>query len=150
MSRNRISAADLPAKYQAQIGPQLYPHPALAAATIMPAPKKRLRQSAKPLMNGLETEFYSHLQRAALREFIYPQAIRLELARNHWYKPDFFVPGNRTDKSSVIGTFYEVKGPHAFRGGFENMKVAARRYQFFEFVLVWLDDGRWQEQIVLP
>ena len=148
---NRITSADLPARYQAQLAKQLYPEtPPLTAdeAATMPKPKKRLRQSSKPLMNKLETEFYNHLvAQATPTASIFPQAIRLELARGHWYKADFFVPGGY---GSDCGCFYEVKGPHAFRGGFENLKVAARRYPFFQFALVWLDDGKWQEQVVLP
>lgn len=165
--KNRISVADLPARYQKQLADQLYPpfkgpgktgnepltHEDYAVlARILPryAPKKRLRQSTKPLMNKLETEFMDWLVRTGTpKENIFPQAMRLEISNGHWYKPDFFVTPTESDEWPQ-GRFYECKGPHSFRGGFENVKDAARRFKHFKFILVWLDDDRWQEQIVLP
>ena len=89
---NRISATDLPPRYQAQVAKQLYPIAQMKAAGLDPTPaKKRLRQSSKPLMNKLEEAFYGHLLRTIPREMIFPQAIRLEISNGHWYKPDFFV-----------------------------------------------------------
>ena len=39
---------------------------------------------------------------------------------------------------------YEVKGPKVFRGGFENLKVAARVHPWVKFYLVWEDGaGGW-------
>ena len=168
--KNRISAADLPARYQKQLADQLYPPfkgPAKTMGSATPeinvdilrkqfasnlpaATKKRLRQSSKPLMNKLESEFMDWLVRTGTpKENIFPQAMRLEISNGHWYKPDFFVTPTESDEWPQ-GWFYECKGPHSFRGGFENVKDAARRFKHFKFILVWLDDGRWQEQIVLP
>jgi hypothetical protein len=161
--KNRISAADLPARYQAQIaamlnesvkslpspkevGDLLYKNSPFGAA----APKKRLRQSTKPLMNKLETAFYEHLTRTLLPSMVLVQAISLRLGNGIAYRPDFFTPTVACMGDYHFGTFYEVKGPKVFRGGFENLKVAAHTYPFFVFALVWLDDCTWQEQIVLP
>ena len=44
----------------------------------------------------------------------------------------------------------EVKGPHAFRRGFENLKMAAHKYPWIKWVLVWKENGEWREQTVLP
>jgi hypothetical protein len=81
----------------------------------------------------------------------------LELANGIWYKPDFFVPGSSYISSEVGSLAYpeqsiawEVKGPHAFRGGMENLKVAARVHPWCRFYLVWKLDGMWKEQEVLP
>lgn len=144
---NRISAADLPRRYQDQVAQQLGKAPPAVVTSTVVAAKGRVRQSSKPLLNKLETDFQSFLATKYLEEDIFPQAVRLELARGHWFKPDFLLLDTMT---GLRPTFYEVKGPHAFRGGFENLKVAARRYQFFKFILVWRDEGVWKEQHILP
>jgi hypothetical protein len=66
------------------------------------------------------------------------------LGNGIWYKPDFtgFVDGSYTA--------WEVKGPHAFRGGFENLKVAANQYKEINWHLVWKEGGQWKDQGVLP
>lgn len=122
--------------------------------------KKRLRQDSKPRMNKLEERFY--LEKLMLdyrEETVLIQAVRLELARGIWYKPDFFLPAAFSRMPSGAGSgrhrgaiAYEVKGPKVFRGGFENLKVAARVHTWCRFFLVWQDedDGSWQRQEVLP
>ena len=102
---------------------------------------KRIRQSSKPLMNGLESEYFQILQ-ADYRN-VRPQAMRFKLGNGIWYKPDF------TYTHNMMLTCVEVKGPHAFRGGFENLKVAAGLYPEFNWLLVWKQDGVWKEQKVL-
>lgn len=106
---------------------------------------KRLRQSSKPLMNKLETELF-HFLKANYPEdsVIVPQGIRFRLGNGIWYKPDFVI-------FAGMVWAYEVKGPRAFRGGFENLKVAAGLYPMIRWRLVWKDqNGIWQEQKVLP
>lgn len=102
---------------------------------------KRIRQSSKPLLNALEREFQCFVQ-AHTDLSLVPQSIRFMLANGIWYKPDFvcFCPL----------VCYEIKGPHAFRGGFENLKVAASRYPQFTWKLMWKQGAQWKEQIVLP
>ena len=104
---------------------------------------KRIRQSAKPLENKLEREFREYLERQYPHVKIYAQAKRYRLANGLWYKPDcvFFLDGRET--------VYECKGPHAFRGGFENLKMAATTYQDSDWWLAWKVDGEWQLQRVL-
>lgn len=125
-------------------------------AGMFPAPmsagpvggKKRLRQSAAPVLNKLETRFYGHLLTQYDRLNIHSQAVRLELARGIWFKCDFFVSPHEL---CTTPTFYEVKGPKSFRGGFENLKVAARVHKWAKFFLVWEDAaGNWQRQEILP
>lgn len=107
-------------------------------------PKKRIRQSSKPLLNKLETEFLHWIKDEYPTAVIWSQALRFRLANGLWYKPDF------------VGDFggevyvYEVKGPHAFRGGFENLKMAATAYPAWTWKLVWKEGSRWMEQIVRP
>jgi len=109
---------------------------------IPPDPPKprRIRQSTKPLMNKLEGEWLAFYGKWF--PVIYPQSIRFKLANGVWYKPDFIALKEMT--------CWEIKGPHAFRGGFENLKVAAHQYTEFKWVLCWKADGGWKEQVVLP
>lgn len=101
---------------------------------------KRIRQSTKPLLNKLEDEWLAFYEKWFDR--IYAQGIRFKLANGLWYKPDFVC--------FTVKTCWEIKGPHAFRGGFENLKVAASQYPDFKWVLTWKQDGGWKEQVVLP
>lgn len=123
---------------------------------------KRIRQSSKPKMNKLELEFFEKLKQdygsgrdvggSTFSGFeILCQAVRLELANGQWYKPDFFIPSafvRHADWDKSVA--YEVKGPHAFRGGFENLKTAARVHQWCKFYLVWKEGQEWKRQEVLP
>lgn len=112
-------------------------------------PKKRIRQSTKPLMNKLETEFYEQIK--GIYQVVWPQAIRLRLGNGIWYKPDFLCLNHvGTDARVNCLVAYEVKGPHAFRGGFENLKVAAAQYPQIHFTLVWKEGTDWKSQHILP
>lgn len=117
--------------------------PFLAPVPVSVPKKKRIRQSTKPLMNRLELEFYEILKQNYYPNSIFAQAIRFKLGNGIWYKPDFIVFGLNVRA-------YEVKGEHAFRGGFENLKVAASLYKSVGWILVWKHDGQWCEQTVLP
>lgn len=121
--------------------------PAPMNADPVPA-KKRLRQSAAPVLNKLETRFHGHLLATYEPDSIHCQAVRLELARGHWYKADFYVAPHA---SCTRPMFYEVKGPHAFKGAFETVKVAARVHKWAKFFLVWEDKqtGQWARQQIL-
>lgn len=150
----------LPQAAQRQIHDQLYSPaspvslavagrtpPSLEAGTPQgsPGPKKRLRQSTKPLLNQLETDFLAHLRGRHPSAELRPQAKRYELARGIWYKPDV---------TAILEGFehaWEVKGPKVFRGGLENLKVAARVWPSCYWWLVWKDPatGAWQYQRVL-
>lgn len=104
---------------------------------------KRIRQS-RDKMNALELEWFGICKSTYPEDCqILAQAIRFRLGNGIWYKPDVVAFGKRVYA-------YEVKGPHAFRGGFENLKVAASLYPWIEWTLVWKENGQWQEQEVLP
>ena len=112
---------------------------------------KRIRQSSKPLMNKLETKFYNVLTMRNPGVVIYKQALRWKLGNGIWYKPDFAAAiVERYEDRNLTMTCWEVKGPHAFRGGFENLKVAAGLYQDIVWILAWLNGSKWEEQRVLP
>ena len=114
----------------------------LVVAPMVGKPAKRIRQESPE--NKLEQEYHDRLQLAHPGATIYAQAIRLQLANGIWYKVDLVIPS--------ICEAWEVKGPHAFRGGFENLKMAARVHPWLKFHLVWKHDrtGEWQQQDILP
>lgn len=118
------------------LAPTTHPEPLEGIKT-----PKRIRQRSKPLLNVLEGEFMSYVEEHT-DVCLIPQSIRFMLGNGIWYKPDFVC------LSPLM--CYEVKGPFAHRGGFENLKVAAHQYPQFTWRLVWKDTGRWQEQIILP
>jgi hypothetical protein len=103
--------------------------------------ERRVRQSRTP-MNDLELAYQRILFDAHGKENVLAQTVRLQLGNGVWYKPDFFVPSFKL--------FYEVKGPHAFRGGLEFLKTAAHAHPWAKFRLVWRTDGAWKFQEVLP
>lgn len=116
---------------------------ALPAGTVG-IPGKRLRQSAAPILNKLETRLEAWLAAVYPGEKIRAQAKRYRLANGIWYKADF---------SAVIAGqewAWEAKGPKAFRGGFENLKVASATWPEVRFVLVWEEGGAWRTQEILP
>ena len=113
--------------------------------------EKRIRQSSRPLMNNLETEFWRITCNLFGESLVKPQAMRFKLGNGIWFKPDLVVFSPWTD--DVITKpirCYEVKGPHAFRGGFENLKVAAHQWPHICWILAWKDGRQWKEQLVLP
>lgn len=120
----------------------------LAVACPKPS-RKRIRQDSKPLLNKLENEFFLQLVPPFYSPGwrIVPQSVRFKLANGLWYKPDFLKVGDDEDAPLVA---YEVKGPHAFRGGFENLKMAAQQYPWIKWVLAWKVGGDWKQQIILP
>lgn len=103
---------------------------------------KRIRQDHKPLLNKLESEFKDYLSPLGIP--VIAQSLRFKLANGLWYKPDFVY----ISMGKVV--CYEVKGPHAFRGGFENLKMAAHQYPQIDWMLAWKRGGQWQLQPVLP
>jgi hypothetical protein len=111
---------------------------------------KRLRQDTKPLMNKLEREFFDHISQQYPN---YPrpraQAKRYRLGNGIWYKTDFTASSWPSEDGPAMETAWEVKGPHAFRGGFENLKVAAGLWPEVQWILVWKEENRWIYQRVL-
>lgn len=108
--------------------------------------KKRVRQDSKPLMNKLEAEFYQTIRWDDDICDLNIQAVRFRLGNGIWYKPDFTAYHSKTDRQ----TAWEVKGPHIFRGGIENLKVAASLRKDMDWILVWKESGVWQTQRINP
>jgi hypothetical protein len=45
---------------------------------------------------------------------------------------------------------WEVKGPHSWDDSIVKLKVAAHEWRAIRFVLIWKENGRWQQQEILP
>jgi hypothetical protein len=106
-------------------------------------PPKRIRQSSKPLMNKLETEFHAELCSRFPDVPIRCQAMTLRLANGLRYTPDFVVFNHWL-------AAYEVKGPWIDGDSVPKLKMAAAMFPDVGFWLVWKDAGKWQYQQVLP
>lgn len=111
---------------------------------LLPCQGKRLRQDPKPLMNKLEQDLFNYLSRLYPKVKLHAQAKRFRLANGLWYKPDL------TAVLDGQETAWEAKGPHAFRGGFENLKFAAAAWPEVNWILMWKNDDGWRSQKILP
>ncbi len=114
-----------------------------AAAKSIDKVVKRIRQSGKPLLNKLESEFLAYKQARYPNDVFHCQAITFKLANGLRFTPDVV--------SFESGIAWEVKGPHAFDGALDKLKMAAAVYNDFSWILAWKDKaGNWQQQHVLP
>lgn len=107
---------------------------------------RRVRQTDKPLMNGLEMEWFLELTRQGHRH-IHPQAKKFWLANGAWYRPDFtaIVDGRETA--------WECKGPKKSKGvakGLLTLKFAADQWKTVKFILVWKEGMEWRQQVIRP
>lgn len=109
-----------------------------------PAPKTRLRQSSKPLLNKLESEFLTWLNPSVRGIMVRAQAKTYRLANGLRYTPDFtaVVEGRETA--------WEVKGKWVDGDSFPKLKTAASVFPEVRWLLVWKGCGSWMEQEILP
>lgn len=109
-------------------------------------PAKRIRQSAKPVMNGLESEFYMRLICEIPPNKIKAQAVTLKLANGLRYTMDFFA----FHDGQMRG--YEVKGDWIDGDSVPKLKMAASMWPEIHFELWWKDKQTkvWKSQNVLP
>ncbi len=107
---------------------------------------KRIRQSSKPKLNRLESEWLEFLEMNH-DCFIHSQSWRVRIANGAWFKVDFcaFVNGR--------WIAWEVKGPKFGKNvdrGLLALKCAATTYPEVKWVLAWKEKGEWKTQEVLP
>jgi len=121
--------------------------PLVTAAAILEksAPARRLRQEHKPLLNKLELAWWNVLHAKHPEVKFRAQARRYKLANGLWYKPDI-----TASMCNGFETAWEVKGPKAFRGGFEMIKTAAHEWPEVRWLMVWKEGVEWREQLILP
>lgn len=115
-------------------------------------PGKRIRQKPDDrALNKLEAAWFEMIRR---RHPNYPevraQSKRYRLGNGIWYKPDFSVSIWPDPNGPARETCWEVKGQKAWRGGFENLKVAAATFPEVRWILVWKEGGEWKQQEVKP
>lgn len=136
--KGRLTLADLPPRFQAQIAAQL--------ATKTKAKPSPIRQDSKGL-NKTEAAFVDYLRFKWPGELVLAQSVTLKLANGVRYTPDFIVPQATSAKLMLA---YEVKGFMRDDAAVK-IKVAAANYPWIKFYLV-KRDGRtgWQINEVLP
>src|ERR1035437_5298573 len=100
---------------------------------------KRIRQSTKPLMNGLETKFYNEFLLGRYPpEKIQIQAITVRLANGLRYTVDFFA---LCDLNA-----WEVKGEWFTDDSNAKLKMAATMFPEVKWWLAWRTKNGWQRQ----
>lgn len=111
--------------------------------------KKRIRQSVKPLLNKLETEFFERLKlQANYLPNPIPQAIKLRISRDAFYKPDFFSMA-WIDGRPTAWEVKELRGKNVDRGKLA-LKVAASTWPEIRFIFAWKEWQEWFTQEILP
>lgn len=115
-----------------------------------PKPNTALDSSTPPQntdeqkLNKTERRFLQILRARHGRENVGIQNITLKIADDCRYSPDFSV----TRLGRI--TFWEVKGGFMREDGFIKLKVAARAFPEFLFVLAQYKDKAWTEKEVAP
>jgi len=112
-------------------------------AKQMPAPKKRIRQNPKPLMNKLELEAMTWLGGQYPIEELHCQAIRFRLGNGVHFTPDIVCLTHGTPLA------WEVKGPWATDDAIVKLKMAATVWPHIHWFLIWKESGQWQQQLIL-
>jgi hypothetical protein len=98
---------------------------------------------SKPRMNRTETELYGILKARGYDRVDF-EAITLTLGTGSRYTPDFLcVQGEKV-------TFFEAKGAFIREAALVRLKVAARMYPEFTFILAQKKAGKWTEKRIEP
>lgn len=138
----------LPPRYQAQVAAQVASkRPTEAAtpqarATLAAEGEIMVSQNSRGL-NKTEALFFAHLRAAHPNAFVEAHPMTFLLANGCRYTPDFIV---YIDGAQIA---YEVKGFMRDDAAVK-IKVAAAKFPFVRFVLVWRKRGQWMQQEVKP
>lgn len=107
-------------------------------------PLRGARIRHKKPLNKTEQEFYAKL--LMRYSHVIAQGVTVELADMCRYTPDFAV-----QQLDGILVFFEVKGPFMREDSWIKLKVAARTYPWWRFVLAQKHkDGHWTETTIQP
>jgi hypothetical protein len=100
-------------------------------------------------MNGTETEFHQKLIASGTYDRVRYESMRLELGNGAWYTPDFVCTASmklpRVTSATII-VIYEVKNAFIREASLVRLKVAARTYPEFCFILAQKKNGKWTEK----
>jgi hypothetical protein len=112
----------------------------------LPGAAKRIRQD-KPI-NKLEKELLMRLQGhgGIVGSRFYPHGIRFKLANGLTYEPDIIEVHSFSNRFIA----HEAKGPFAYDGALDKLKMAAHEWPSVSFWLHWKKDGQWLAQEVFP
>ena len=119
--------------------------PSTSRTSEKPSPVRNFRQSG-PDKNKLEQKYEEHLWMRMIAGEVLDfrfGALRLRLARNTFYAPDFIVV---TPQEIQI---HETKG-HQEDDARVKIKAAAREYFYFRFFQIRLTDNEWKFEEILP
>lgn len=106
-------------------------------------PKPRLRQSQRPLMNGLESEWHGTVMCSEAKH-VRAQSLTFRLANGLRFTPDTTYQLNGQPCAD------EVKGPYAREDSTIKLKMAANLYPEWRWRLVYKRDGQWVTETILP
>lgn len=120
-------------------------------------PATRIRQEQTPKLNKTEAKWRKILIVNHPDKNIRSQEVRLRLANGAWYKADHFAfgafPSSAPGRPLCSAAAWENKGGKKMKGvakGVLALKIAASQYPEICFTLVWIENGRWCEQEILP
>lgn len=109
---------------------------------------KRLRQSEKPLMNKLETQYFDVLKRLHPGKKIHAQDKTYRLANGLRYTPDFtalLIDENGNAREHA----WECKGKWVDGDSFPKLKMFAAVWPEIVLTLAWKEGNCWREQRIL-
>lgn len=111
----------------------------------------RVRQSTKPLMNKIESEYFAILN---VQNLTFPrpraQAKRYRLANGVTFTPDITASSWPEDQEPPCETAWEIKGVHSWDDAMVKIKMAAHEWPECRWFLCWKDTaGAWQKQRIL-
>ena len=146
---------EIPAGF-VEFAPGQYMKPKKSGMTILSAmptvqietAQPRIRQSSKPLMNKLESDFFRQYLRPGFDDNIriIPQGMRVKISGSSWYKVDFYIP--------AMKKAFEVKGPRVMKNQQSRqmlaLKVAANQWPEIEWFLAYKENGQWITEVILP
>lgn len=121
---------------------------------IPKASGKRIRQKSKT-MNRLEVSYFNTMKSRFGVKHMRFAALTFSIANGLRYTPDFTyvldIP-TELNHSGNNRVAVEIKGPKAFDGALDKLKMAAHEFPDWDFWLVWKDKttGEWTGQRVLP
>jgi hypothetical protein len=128
--------------------PQPLGQPVVVRPETAQTPTKRVRQDGKPLMNKLEAQYFNLLSvRNPGNKTLRAQAKKFRLANGAFYKPDFTAVVDGKEHA------WEVKGGKRMKDasrGVLIIKVVATLWPEITWTFVTKENGRWNEQLILP